>query len=103
MSDEPLSRSYRRFHRADPARDVDEELAFHFAMRVEELVRSGMSEADAREAALRRFGDVAVVRGECEALGRERLTSQQRAGWRDAMRQDLRFAMRTLWTNRGWA
>ena len=96
-------RRYARFWRADPARDVDEELAFHLEMRVAELRRAGMSEPEAREAALRRFGSYAIVREECESLGREREARRQRADRRDALRQDVRFGARSLLANRGFA
>src|SRR5215204_2204978 len=102
MPSESLWRRYRRFWGADPARDVDEELAFHIQMRVDELKRGGMSEAAAREATMKRFGDLTNVREECETLSHERARMKHRADQRDALGQDLRFALRTFAANRGF-
>src|SRR5215212_8881554 len=103
MQSDSLWRRYRRFWGADPARDVDEELAFHIAMREEELRRAGMTEAQAREATMQRFGNLGEVRDECEELGRERVALRRRADRLDALGQDLRYAVRTLLANRGFA
>ena len=73
MPSESFWRRYRRFWGADPARDVDEELAFHIQMRVDELRRTGMSESEAQEATMKRFGDLTDVREECEMLSQERV------------------------------
>ena len=102
MPSESLWRRYRRFWGADPTRDVDEELAFHIQMRVDELRRTGMSESEAREATMKRFGDLTDVRDECETLSQARVRIKRRADQRDALRQDLRFALRTFAANRGY-
>ena len=99
MFPESLTRRYRRFWGPDPTRDVNEELSFHIEMRVEELVRSGMTEAEAREATMQRFGNLVQVRDECEELSEERVRLHRRADRLDALRQDLRFALRTFAAN----
>lgn len=96
MRETPLWRRYLRFLGSDPAADVEDELEFHLAMRVEELMRRGLSEAEARERARREFGDVERVRSEMEEIGRRRARRDGRSRWRDALAQDLRFAARTL-------
>lgn len=96
MRDTPTWRRYLRFLGSDPARDVEDELEFHFAMRVDDLVRRGRSEADARAQATREFGDVERIRREMRELGRERLRREHRASWWSALGQDLRLAARTL-------
>src|SRR4051812_17160296 len=102
MLPESLTRRYRRFWGPDPARDVNEELAFHIEMRVEELRRSGMTEAQAREETMQRFGNLTAVRDECEELSHERARLHRRADRLDALRQDIRFALRTFAANRGF-
>ena len=102
MLPESLSRRYRRFWGVDPARDVNEELAFHIEMRVEELRRAGMTEAEARAATMQRFGSLTQVRDECEQLSEERAQVKRRADRLDALRQDIRFALRTFAANRGF-
>ena len=79
MPPESLTRRYRRFWGADPARDVNEELAFHLEMRVEELRRAGMTEAEARDETMQRFGNPRRVRDECEELSEERVQMKRRA------------------------
>ncbi|WP_163999505.1 ABC transporter permease [Pyxidicoccus caerfyrddinensis] len=82
--------------------DVDEEISFHLDMRTEALMRGGLAEAEARERALREFGDVGELR---EALGAHDARAQARRrvfAWLDALTQDLRFGVRTLWRSPGF-
>ncbi|HJU65665.1 MAG TPA: permease prefix domain 1-containing protein, partial [Gemmatimonadaceae bacterium] len=103
MSNEPFRRRYSRFFGPDPRRDVDDELEFHMAMRVEEFQRSGMSPEQAREAATNRFGPQAWVRQECEQLGRKRLARSRRSSRFEKLAQDLRYGARTLLANPTYA
>src|ERR687895_244338 len=102
MPRDSILRRYRRFFGADPRRDVNDELAFHIAMRVEEFMRAGTTAGEAEEAAMKRFGSLDSVRDECHELGRRRATRTRRAVWMAALRQDMRFALRTLAANRGF-
>src|SRR6185295_1306994 len=69
-------------------RDLDDELAFHLAMREADYRREGLSAAVAADAARRRFGNVA------------HLKEQTRDMWIfpsfESLRQDARYALRTL-------
>lgn len=96
MSETPSWRRYLRFLGSNPTADVDDELEFHFSMRMAELMRRGMSERAAREQLRREFGDAERVRREMEEIGRRRLTRERRSRWWESLRQDLRFAVRTL-------
>ncbi|MGH7574435.1 MAG: ADOP family duplicated permease, partial [Longimicrobiales bacterium] len=76
--------------------EIDEELRFHIAEYVEDLMRRGHSEEEARRRALREFGDVTEARAELVEIDRRRA---RRAGRSDLLldvRQDVRFAMRTM-------
>ena len=99
MRDTPKWRRYLRFWGSDPEADADDELDFHMSMRVEELVRRGVPEAEARTRAGREFGDVERVRSQLRSLGHRRRRREERARWRESLSQDLRFALRTLRKN----
>jgi predicted permease len=103
MRDEPRWRRYLRFWGQDPERDIDDELGFHMAMRVAEYEHEGYSPDEARSLATERFGDVGDVREECRELSVRRAGRRQRASWRDAIGQDLRYAVRTLAASRGFS
>jgi predicted permease len=77
-------------------RQIDDELAFHFAMCVDELTARGLSRDDAVREAERRFGDVAAVRDGLARLDKARLHGERRADWWSALVQDARYAVRGL-------
>src|SRR4051812_8615558 len=52
-------------------RDVDDELAFHLAMREDKLRRLGLAPDLARVQAHERFGNTALVRNECLTIDRQ--------------------------------
>src|SRR5512145_809554 len=60
-----------RFWRDRVEDEVDAELAFHVEMRSREYEARGMTAADAREAAIRRFGNIHRVNATCRSLGRQ--------------------------------
>jgi predicted permease len=103
MRNEPLRQRYRRFWGSDPRKDFDDEIAFHLAMREEELVHAGLTPQEAREQTMKRFGDVEGIRGECHEMGSRRASRRQRASRWDGFRQDLRYALRTLRTHRAFS
>jgi len=81
-------------HQADAQRDAADEIAFHLAMRQRELMAGGMSEAEARTAALAAFGDVERVRSTLVVLNEG---SQRRRGlvrFVESLHGDVRFALR---------
>ena len=81
-----LTAAFRR-HRID--RELDEELAFHVAMREADLASAGSDPAEAHYTALRRFGNTARVKEEL----REMWTFPSI----ESVWQDVRYALRTLW------
>lgn len=95
-SDPPIWRRYLRFLGPDLRSDVDDELAFHVGMLESEYTEQGMEPAAARRAAQRRFGDYAAVEDECLQIGKEWATMNRRSEWLSALRQDLRYVVRTL-------
>jgi predicted permease len=96
-----LPRGIRRLFRIDlgprrVSRAVDDELRFHFEMTVRFHMEKGMSEADARREAERRFGDIEGTRSRLEAIDRSRAEHARRVEWWGAVLQDLRYAVRGL-------
>ena len=55
-------------NRARLERELEDEVAFHIEARVATLVLKGMSEADARVEATRRFGNVDELREFCHTI-----------------------------------
>ena len=98
-----LRRIFRLSGRRYVQADVDDELRFHLDMRAEELVRAGLTVADARAQALREFGDVREAREELAAIDRRRTGRRDRADWWSDLWHDTRFAARVLRRQRGFA
>ena len=68
MSDHPGARRQFRFawrNKRQVASDVDAELAFHLARRVDELMERGLSADDAHREAAARFGNLEYTRQYC--------------------------------------
>lgn len=91
-----------RFWRSSVREDVDDEIQFHFEMRVRDLVAAGWTEAAAREEARQRFGEPAAVRDACIAIDTRRRERVERREVLGNMKQDLRFAFRTLLKSPGF-
>jgi putative ABC transport system permease protein len=111
-----MRRRFRRLFRHTPdrpdqlAREIDDEIAAHLAERIERLEQLGMTADAARAEALRRFGDLADARRELNDSARQRgsmLRAHERTEERSAMihglRQDARFALRTLRLHKSFA
>ena len=106
MSDRPGARRQFRFawrNKRQVASDVDAELAFHLARRVEELMERGLSADEARSEAATRFGNLEYTRQYCrdEDVRRERET--RHTTMLEELRQDLIYALRTLRSAPGFA
>ena len=98
----PLWRRYARLLRPDVRADVDDELSFHLAAKVDQLVAEGMRPDAAQREAERQFGDLNAVQEMGERLGNDRERSMQRKDYWDALAQDLRYALRTLRRDRAF-
>lgn len=80
----------------DPERDVEAELAFHVEMLERDLIRRGVSPEQAREQALRRFGDYGAARAECLTIDERQGRRMGRAQVVTEIVQDGRYALRSL-------
>jgi putative ABC transport system permease protein len=87
---------FRGLFGPEPDRDIDDELEFHIEMRVRELVEAGETPEQARELALRRFGDVRTSRAECVTIMERRGRRMARSEYARELKQDVAFAIRAL-------
>src|SRR5688500_9548295 len=87
---------FRSWFGPDPSGDVDDELAFHLEMRVQELIRRGETPERARELALQRFGDYESSRTECVEIDERRTRRMARTEYLTEIRRDFSYALRTL-------
>jgi predicted permease len=102
MKRTPFWRRYARLLRPDVRADVDDELRFHLAAKVDELVAQGVRPDVARREAERQFGELSAVQAEGERLGHDRERSKQRKDYWGGLLQDLRYAIRTLGRDRAF-
>lgn len=75
--------------------DFRREVEAHLDLEADRLRAGGLSEAEARTAARRAFGNVTAAR--------ERFYESRRIGWLDGLRRDTSYAVRTLRRNPGFA
>ena len=83
------------FRREQYERELDAELRFHIDMLTEQHVRSGMTPAQARAAALRTFGQIDRVKDDVRDTWLSRLA--------ETFAQDLRFGARSIRRSPGFA
>ena len=98
----PAWRRYRSLWGPRVAEDVDDELRFHIEMRVADYVARGMTEPEATRLALSRIGNIDRARRDCLVIGHQRNQRMLRTQVIDALRQDTRFALRSLARRKGW-
>src|SRR5688572_17225339 len=75
-------------------RDVDEELAFHLAMREEKLQRLGLAPDAARARAQDRFGNTEAIRNECVTIDRQYAREVRLMEWLQSIGSDIKYALR---------
>jgi predicted permease len=83
-------------------RDIDQELEFHIAMRVQKLVAAGFAPDAARAKALEQFGDMRTVRDSCLSIDHQRERAMRRTNYLSNLRQDIAYALRTMRQNAGF-
>ncbi|MDE1178087.1 MAG: ABC transporter permease [Edaphobacter sp.] len=76
------------FRRGSETARLDEEMRFHLEQEIAEQVAQGRSPEEARKAAMRRFGNPALLR--------DRSRDGWSWGWLETLARDLRFSTRSL-------
>src|SRR5215218_327370 len=77
-------------------RDVEDELRTHIDMRAAELEQQGISPADARAQAMRKFGDLADATRYCTDVDRDFERHRRASGWLSDLRYDTTHTLRML-------
>ena len=85
----------RWLRRGEKEANLERELSFHIEERVADMVRSGVSEEDARRRVRLEFGAAEQVKDECRDV--------RPARWAETFVQDVLFAWRNLRRNPGFA
>ncbi len=67
-----MERLTRRFDSNEHRREIEEEVCFHLDMLAQEYLQQDASLAEAKNAALKRFGDVDLVKDQCLEISRRR-------------------------------
>ncbi len=65
-----IARLVKRFDRKDIQREVEEELSFHLELLTQEHLRQGMSLEEAKDEALKRFGNAERIKNRCVEISR---------------------------------
>jgi predicted permease len=77
-------------------RDVDDELRLHLEMRVAELEQQGVSPAEARAQAMRKFGDLDDAARYCADVDRDLERHRRASSWLADLRYDATHTLRLL-------
>ncbi len=65
-----IGRLFERFGNEETTREIDEELRFHLEQLTQAYLQQDMSLEEAKGAAVRRFGNVERIKGQCLVIGR---------------------------------
>jgi putative ABC transport system permease protein len=90
-----ISRLSGVFNKTKQDRELADEIESHLQFHIDDNLRAGMSPAEARRQALRKFGGVESAK--------ESYRDRRGLPWLETTQQDLRFAIRSLRNNPGFA
>jgi predicted permease len=82
---------------------LDAEVQFHLQTRIQEFLKEGLSEEEARERALEQFGDPDLVLDRCRRIDERHARRNALIELRNDLLQDVRFAFRSLAKTRGFS
>lgn len=84
------------------AAELEDELRFHLDLRTEQLMRQGLSRAEAVTRAREQYGAVDSARSDMQQYANRRGRRMRLVRWAEAANQDVRFALRGLGRQKGW-
>ena len=96
-------RRYDRLPGSDPKADIRAELRFHIDCKTEDLIARGWSPEAARNEAERQFGNVRAVEQAGERIGEHMERRRQISDYCSEWLRDIRYTLRTLRSNPGFA
>ena len=99
----PRRSRFRQVLGPEPKGDVDDEIAFHIEMRVEEYIARGETPERARELAAARFGDLERARTACIVIDTRRTRAMARMDWLREFVADVAYAVRAMRRAPGFA
>ncbi len=82
------------FRRAAAENELSKELRFHLDQEMEDRLSAGLAFDEARIQALRSLGGIAQIQEECR--------DTRRTNMLENIKQDIRYALRTLWKSRAF-
>jgi predicted permease len=97
-----IRRFFQLAARRDTPSDADDEIRLHLQLRVDQLIREGLSPEAARAEAERRFGSIDDGREHYQDSARRRERRLRLREWIDSVQQDVRYALRTLRRDAGF-
>jgi predicted permease len=103
MKSVPIWRRYARFFGPDPAADAKDELRFHLESRIDDLVARGWSRKAALREAERQLGDLRALEQIGTRMGEARERRRELRDYWNDVRQDVRYTLRTLKREPGFA
>ena len=99
----PIWRRYDRILGSDPAADIRAELRFHIDAKTEDLIARGWRLEAARKEAERQFGNILAVQHIGERMGEHMDRRRRLHEYLADTLQDVRYTLRTLSRDRGFA
>jgi putative ABC transport system permease protein len=87
---------YFAFWKRDPRLDASDEIQFHLAMRVRDLMSRGLGAEQARREAEREFGDTRAVQQQVERIDTRMIQRQARQESWSGLTRDIRVGLRSL-------
>jgi putative ABC transport system permease protein len=87
-------RAHSLLHRSNADTELQREIDIHIQQLTNEAIAEGLTDADARTVALRRFGPVEQTKEECRET--------RRVNWIQDLDQDIRYGVRMLQKSRGF-